>query len=42
LNDFEAVAAAIVVGSGVRKTRIVRPGAQGTVMDLGDGTIIEP
>src|SRR5260370_42652791 len=41
LNDFEAVAAAIVVGSGVRKTRIVRPGAGGTVMDLGDGAIIE-
>lgn len=42
LNDFEAVAADIVVGSGVRKTRIVRPGALGTVTDQGDGTIIEP
>jgi len=42
LNDFKAVAADIVVGSGVRKTRIVRPGARGTVTDLGDGTIIEP
>src|SRR4029077_16330759 len=42
LNHVEAVAADLVVGSGVRKTRIVRPGARGTVTDLGDGTITEP
>jgi serine/threonine protein kinase len=37
-DNFEAAAADIVVGSGVLRTRIVRPG---TVTDLGDGTIIE-
>ena len=41
MNDFEAVAADIVVGSGVLRTRIVRPGARATVTDLGEGTIIE-
>ena len=41
-DGFEAAGADIVVGSGVRRTRVVRPGTRGTVTDLGDGTIIEP